>query len=71
MPLFPYTCQDCGGENEILIRGKEEPLCPVCESKNLVKGLSLFAMVSSGGAQDPMGCGAPSCCQLSGGDCMN
>jgi putative FmdB family regulatory protein len=70
MPLFGYVCKACGGEAELLVRGKEAPACPACGSKRLEKQLSHFAAVSAS-APEPTGCGAPSCCRMQGGGCMN
>ena len=70
MPLFTYFCQDCQTDSEILIRAKDAPVCPHCESKKLLKQLSAFATVGEA-ARAMEGCGAPSCCRLDGGSCMN
>lgn len=70
MPLFAYACQDCGAETEILLRGEEKPACGACGSKKLLRLASHFA-TTSGTKSEPVGCGAPSCCQMQGGGCMN
>lgn len=70
MPLFRYLCDDCGAENEILVRDKKSPVCPECESRRLVKQLSRVNAVNSGG-EASMGCGAEACCKVSGQPCMN
>lgn len=60
MPLFEYQCADCQKEFELLIRGSEEPVCPVCGSKDVDKLISTSALktVDSGEACGPS-CG---CC---------
>jgi putative FmdB family regulatory protein len=73
MPLYEYTCRDCDGQFELLIRGSEKPHCPECESERLEKLLSVPA-AHTGGQQLPIcrpmpsaGCGLPQCGQ---GGCM-
>jgi putative FmdB family regulatory protein len=44
MPLYEYTCQECGKVNEVLAgRGSEPPPCPECGSKDVRKAFSTFA----------------------------
>lgn len=47
MPLFDYTCLECGKTAELLVSANSEPTCPSCQSKNLRKELSAFAAVGS------------------------
>ena len=44
MPIFEYSCRKCKNKFEELVRGKEKPACPKCESKDLEKLLSLPSM---------------------------
>jgi putative FmdB family regulatory protein len=53
MPLFEYECRACGRQFEYLTRGGQSPACPSCQSGNLQKLLSVFAVSTSGGASDP------------------
>jgi putative FmdB family regulatory protein len=71
MPLFVYVCRDCGEEHEILVRGKESPICPGCGSAELVKQASAFAPVMAGSRDSaPSSCGAASgCAKAKGGAC--
>jgi putative FmdB family regulatory protein len=46
MPLYDYTCRACGNEFEALVRGATAPTCPACQSADLEKLLSTFAMSS-------------------------
>ena len=69
MPLFAYECKDCGAETEMLLRGDEKPACGACGSKKLERLASHFATTSA--TPDPVGCGAPACCRMQGGGCMN
>lgn len=41
MPIYEYTCKDCGSDFELLIRGDEKPVCPSCGKKHLTKSLSV------------------------------
>jgi putative FmdB family regulatory protein len=49
MPIYEYTCRECGKQFEQLVRGDSTPECPACQSTRLEKMLSAFA-VSSGNA---------------------
>jgi putative FmdB family regulatory protein len=53
MPLFEYECRGCGRQFEYLTRGGQSPSCPSCESANLQKLLSVFAVSTNGGTSDP------------------
>jgi putative FmdB family regulatory protein len=80
MPIYEYTCKDCGKTFEKLVRTMSDDnggdrskivVCPACGSKNAVRALSVFAAQgSSKGADDapPPMCGrcggAPGSCQL-------
>lgn len=58
MPIYEYVCKDCGKKSEILIRNKSEiPKCE-CESNNLEKVFSTFAVSEASGAS---GCANGSC----------
>lgn len=41
MPIYEYTCDDCGHAFELLVRGGAEPACPECDSAALTRQLSL------------------------------
>ena len=74
MPIYEFACRDCGHCFEDLILGSEIPVCPKCESKQLQKLLSVFAVngPSTGPAFDerPGSCGTcgdprgPGACSL-------
>lgn len=67
MPIYEFTCDDCGQEFEQLIAsmGDKAP-CPNCESKNVSRKFSTFAAhnQASGGSK----C-ADGGCPMSGGCC--
>ncbi len=52
MPIYEYTCKNCGAQLELLVRGDETPQCPKCQSKRLEKQFSIPAASTrgSGGA---------------------
>lgn len=72
MPLYEYRCQQCGTEQEILVRNDNDLECESCGARKLEKMLSVPAAPSMGsGKQLPMcgampampsgGCGLPQC----------
>ncbi|MDH4320545.1 MAG: zinc ribbon domain-containing protein [Desulfobulbaceae bacterium] len=68
MPLFDFICHACGKEFEILLLGKDRPVCPHCQSKDLEKKMSAFARPRSGDGADSAG-GGSRCGGCSGGSC--
>jgi putative FmdB family regulatory protein len=46
MPLYEYYCRACGHDFELLVRPPETPRCPKCQSADLEKLLSDFAVDS-------------------------
>jgi len=65
MPIFEYSCQDCGSGFELLVRSDTVLQCPQCHSSKLDKQLSVFATAAAADAapQLPAGpcgsCGHP------------
>jgi len=43
VPIYEYTCGDCGREFETLVRSSMTPECPACHSHSLHKKLSVTA----------------------------
>lgn len=35
MPLYSYTCADCGAEAELLMRSDDVAVCPACGSAKM------------------------------------
>lgn len=60
MPIFEYTCRECGHRFEALVFGGRTPDCPECGSRRLEKLLSVFGV---GGSSDA----APPTCPTTGG----
>jgi putative FmdB family regulatory protein len=61
MPIYEYSCQQCGNEFEMLVRSSTVPKCPQCHSVDLEKALSVFATAASSAgtpAAAPSPCGS-------------
>ena len=64
MPLFEYSCQDCGRRFEAFVTSERIPSCPGCQSAHLAKLLSSPGLVGVGtprttaSTQPSGGCGA-------------
>jgi putative FmdB family regulatory protein len=43
MPIFEYECRDCSTSFELLVRSGTRIACPSCQSRRVLKKLSLFA----------------------------
>ena len=69
MPLFEYQCSACGHRFEFLTRGEARPACPKCESEQLEKQLSTFAVGAIGGSPSPRMAADSPCanCHVPGG----
>ena len=52
MPLFEYTCRECGTRFEALVVGARRAACPNCGSDHLEKMYSTFASQGSGSGGD-------------------
>lgn len=53
MPLFEFTCRDCGQNFEELVRITshiEGVTCPICNGTDVKKKVSTFASKTSGGS---------------------
>ncbi len=65
MPIYEYTCKDCGSDFELLIRGEEKPVCPSCGKRHLTKSFSVPAAHSATSVQElpcrEAGCGMGQC----------
>jgi len=47
MPIYEYTCRECGLDFERLVLGGRTPTCPACESEELERRISLPRVKSS------------------------
>jgi putative FmdB family regulatory protein len=69
MPIYEYSCEDCGNEFELLVRDSEPPACPTCGTSRLEKRFSVPAAHTRSSSLLPMserpsaggGCGLPQC----------
>jgi putative FmdB family regulatory protein len=74
MPLYEYHCLDCGAEFEELVRSEDEKIeCEDCDSENVKRKMSTFAMKTGGRTvadmAPPSGGGRSKCSGCSGGNC--
>ena len=53
MPLFEYECRTCGHQFEHLTREGRDPSCPSCESGDLQRLLSVFAVGANANGKTP------------------
>jgi putative FmdB family regulatory protein len=69
MPIYEYTCQDCGSQFEKFVRSittKVEPKCPECGGIHVKKGWSVFGTGKSDGALGSLAASAASACNTGG-----
>lgn len=64
MPIYEYECRGCGNRFEKIVRGAAAPACPTCNSVELERLLSTFAVATGApretSAPGPCGtCGDP------------
>lgn len=71
MPLHDFVCRVCGHEFEALVMGKDQPVCPQCQSTELTKQMSIFAgRIGDKGGSDSSG-GGSKCSGCAGGSCSS
>jgi len=60
MPLFEFVCRNCDAQFEALVPSAAAAACPSCQSRELTRQLSVFAMQSGApaGVRPPGACGA-------------
>ncbi|UCG77595.1 MAG: zinc ribbon domain-containing protein [Nitrospirota bacterium] len=44
MPIYEYSCNNCGKEFELLVFGSSAVSCPHCENSDITKKMSTFGM---------------------------
>ncbi|HNX27212.1 MAG TPA: zinc ribbon domain-containing protein [Phycisphaerae bacterium] len=63
MPIYEYTCENCGKDFEKLVSSSAaKPLCPECGSKKVQRRFSTFAAHGGGAAGK---CPSASSCPMS------
>jgi putative FmdB family regulatory protein len=59
MPIYEYACPGCGSRFETLVRRFGDAVsCPTCQSPDVEKQLSVFAVATAAPAPAFAGCGA-------------
>jgi putative FmdB family regulatory protein len=48
MPIFEFRCRQCANQFEALVRGTTTAACPSCQSDDVEKLLSSFAVSGDG-----------------------
>jgi putative FmdB family regulatory protein len=48
MPIYEYECRDCHHRFEAIVRVAESATCPSCQSANLERLISMFAVDAPG-----------------------
>jgi putative FmdB family regulatory protein len=69
MPIYEYSCRECGGEFEKLVGAQATVACPSCESHRVTRRISLVGVKTSSrfdGAPAATSGGGGGCC---GGGC--
>ena len=66
MPLFEYRCRSCASQFEALVTQSRAPECPDCNSQDLARLLSVFAVGSQGPATAPRERGPVGACGACG-----
>ena len=69
MPIYEYTCADCGTKFEVvrLMKDADKPIpCKQCESSHTARNISVFfaqsgGKVVAGGSSGCAGCAGGSC----------
>jgi len=69
MPLFDFVCHACGKEFEVLLMGDDRPVCPHCQSRDLEKKMSAFAVRTKGSDGSTSAGGGSRCSGCAGGSC--
>ncbi len=64
MPIYEYTCKNCGHEFEELVRGDQQPACPSCGTSRIERQMSVSAGHTAGSG--PSACPARDACGMSG-----
>jgi len=65
MPIFEFVCADCGKPFEELVLSTHiigEVTCPTCQSQNITKKISAFAIRLPGGSSWSFGSVSGSSC---------
>jgi len=72
MPLYEYSCQDCGHHFDLLRCMQEadvSPRCDHCQGSNTKRQLSTFFAHTAGGGETHSAAASGGCGGCSGGSC--
>jgi putative FmdB family regulatory protein len=64
MPIYEFDCRGCGQDFDKLVRSANavsEVACPVCDSHDVKKKLSVFSSRISGGSRSSAASASASC----------
>lgn len=64
MPIYEFDCHSCGGSFDKLVRSANavsDVVCPMCDSDDIQKKLSLFSSRISGGTRSSAASATASC----------
>lgn len=61
MPIYEYTCSQCGSDFELLVREGTVIECPECGSKKAAKKMSAFSAQSGSSNDAPPPCFGGGC----------
>ena len=72
MPIYEYSCEQCGKEFEELVFDEQPPVCPHCGSGKTHKLMSRCAYNTGGNDYAPSSSsGSGGCAGCSGGNCAS
>ncbi len=68
MPIFEYECKNCSHKFEIIYlpNEKEDPICPKCGGKNVMKIMSVAGIRPHGIPKGKGGFSVPACMNREG-----
>jgi putative FmdB family regulatory protein len=70
MPIFEYLCKDCGRPFEKIVPRYDSPAsCAHCDSANVEKQLSVFAVAGSSSGEESLDAGCGRCGASEPGTC--
>jgi putative FmdB family regulatory protein len=62
MPIYEYTCTECGEDfEELILNSREDVLCPNCNSEKIQKKMSVFAHKNEEGFRPSTGSSCSAC----------
>lgn len=62
MPIYEYQCDQCNKKFEILVIGRDKPVCPICGREDVRRLMSACGFVSKGSGGETTASSAGSSC---------